>query len=172
MVNTFSVHESFYFANKVSSICPDNFMASLDAESLFINIPLNDVIDICVNNLFSYTDTIRNLDKNDLKELLILASFESFFIFDEVLYRQIDGVAMGSPLGPILANVFLCYFEKKCLSDCPPYLSSKDLKRFVDDIFAMFLCKTQLNEFVFYMNTKHSNRKFTLEFEEDDSLCF
>ena len=34
------------------------------------------------------------------------------FIFGNSLYRQIDGVAMGSPLGPTLANAFSCYYEK------------------------------------------------------------
>ena len=62
-------------------------MASLDVESLFTNIPLDEVIDICVNDLFSDSDLIHNLDKNDLRELLTLASYESFFIFDELLYR-------------------------------------------------------------------------------------
>ena len=85
---------------------------------MFNNISLDEVIDICVHNLFSDTDLIHNLDKNDLRELLTLASYESFLIFDEVLYRQIDGVVMGSPLGPVLANAFLCHFEKKWLLDC------------------------------------------------------
>ena len=40
------------------------------------------------------------------------AIYESFFIFDVEYYTQIDGVALGSPLGPTLANAFLCHFEK------------------------------------------------------------
>ena len=43
----------------------------------------------------------------------MFAAFESFFVFDGEYYIQVDGVAMGSPLGPILANAFLCYYEKK-----------------------------------------------------------
>ena len=37
--------------------------------------------------------------------------FESFFIFNRNFYEQGNGVAMGSPLGPTLANVFMCHFE-------------------------------------------------------------
>ena len=95
--NEFSVHDSFSFAHKVSSFCPDHFMASLDIESFFTNIPLNEVIDICIDDLFCDTNTIQNLDRNDMRELLTWAAYESFFIFDQVMYRQIDGVAMGSP---------------------------------------------------------------------------
>ena len=60
-------------------------MASLDVESLFINIPLNEVIDICIDGLFCDTNTIRNLDRNDMRELLTLAAYGSFFIFDQVM---------------------------------------------------------------------------------------
>ena len=115
----FSVHGSFSFADEVSSFCPDHFMASLDVESLFTNIPLNEVIDICIDDLFYDTNTTHNVDRNDMRELLTLAAYESFFIFDQVMYRQIDGVSMVSPLGPILANAFLCHFEKQWLSECP-----------------------------------------------------
>ena len=110
--NEFSVHDSFSFADKVSSFFSDHFMASLDIKGLFTNIPLNEVIDICIDDLFCDTNTIQNLDRNDMRELLTLAAYESFFIFHQVMYRQIDGVVMGSPLGPILANAFLCHFEK------------------------------------------------------------
>ena len=105
--NEFLLQNSFSFADEVSSSHPDHFMASLDVESLFTNIPLNEVIDICIDDLFCDTNMIHNLDRNDMRELLTLAAYELFFIFDKVMYRQIDGVTMGSPLGPILANVFL-----------------------------------------------------------------
>ena len=74
---------------------------------------------------------------------------------------------MGSPLSPILANAFLCHFEKKWLSGCPQEFLPIVFKRFVDDVFVTFLRRTQLSEFVFYMNTKHPNIKFTSEFQED-----
>ena len=118
--NGFLELDSFSFAEKFSSFCPDQFMANLDIESLFTNIPLNEVIDICIDDLFCDTNTIHNLDRNDMRELLTLAGYESFFIFDQVMYRQIDGVAIGSALGPILAKAFLCHFEKQWLSECPP----------------------------------------------------
>ena len=170
--NEFSVHDSFSFADKVSGFCPDHFMASLDIESLFTNIPLNEIIDICIDDLFCDTNTIQNLDRNDMRELLNLTAYESFVIFDQVMYRQIDGVAMGSPLGPILANAFLCHFEKQWLSECPPDFLPKVFKRYVDDIFVMFLCQSHLEDFVNYMNTKNPNIKFTSEFEQNDFFSF
>ena len=63
-------------------------MASLDVESLFTNIPLNEVIDIFIDDLFCDTNTIHNLDRNDMQEILTLAAYESFFIFDQVMYTD------------------------------------------------------------------------------------
>ena len=47
---------------------------------------------------------------------------ESLVLFDQEFYKQQDGVAMGSPLGPTRVNIFLCYHEKNWLQNCPCYL--------------------------------------------------
>ena len=79
---------------------------------------------------------------------------------------------MGSPLGPILVNAFLCHFEKQWLSKCPPDISPKVFKKYVDYTFVMFLCQSHLKDFVTCINTKHPNIKFTSEFEQNDFLSF
>ena len=53
--------------------------------------------------------------------MLKLATTESSFSFDKKLYKQIDGNPMGSPLGPTLANAFLCHYEKIWLNECPQF---------------------------------------------------
>ena len=47
------------------------------------------------------------------KDLLEFATKKSHFIINGGYYDKIDGVAMGSPLGPVLANIFMCHFEEK-----------------------------------------------------------
>ena len=75
-------------------------MASLDIESLFTNIPLEETIKNCVNDLFFNNFYSGKLSRKDLHDLFKLGATESSFIFDNKLYKQIDGVSMGSPLGP------------------------------------------------------------------------
>ena len=53
--------------------------------------------------------------KRHFKQLLTLSVRSSYFLFNDVYYKQVDGVAMGSPLGPTLANLFLVYYEHKWL---------------------------------------------------------
>ena len=87
-------------------------MGSLDVDSLFTNIPLKETINICTELIYDQNDSTEGLNKSEFKELLFLATKEPYFVFNEILLKQIDGVAMGSPLGLTLANAFLCFYEK------------------------------------------------------------
>ena len=77
-------------------------MGSLDVESLFTNIPLEETINICTNLLYNNEDVIEGINKSEFKNLRLLATQESHFIFNDVLYKQMDGVAMGSSLEPTM----------------------------------------------------------------------
>ena len=147
-------------------------MASLDVESLFTNIPVDETIKIAVDDLFSSNMYRGKLSKSELYYLLKLATSESSFIFDNILYKQIGGVAMGSPLAPSLANAFLCHYEKLWLNSCPPEFKPAVYRRYVDDIFVLFKSKDHLLSFAKYMNTRHKNLKFTFDFEQNNSFSF
>ena len=60
-----------------------------------------------------YEDVIEGINKSEFKNVLLLGTQESYFIFNVVPYKQKDGVTMGSPLGPTIANVFLSFYEVK-----------------------------------------------------------
>ena len=110
--NEFTIKVSFHFTKEIYDQQPDFSMRSLDVDSLFTNIPLQETIEMCTNELFKESKTIEDLIKSEFKELLSLATKDQHFIFDGTFYKQIDGVAMGYPLGPKLANAFLVYHEK------------------------------------------------------------
>ena len=88
------------------------------------------------------------------------------------IYQQIDAGAMGSPLGPILANTFLRHYEKEWLDSCPIKFKPKLYKTYVDDIFLMFRSRDHLKKFVDYMNTKHPNIRFTFEIKDQNNFSF
>ena len=81
-------------------------IGSLDVHSLFTNISLEETINLCTYSLYKYEDVIENISKSGFKNLLSLATQESYFIFNDVLYKIKDGVAMPLPLGLTMANVF------------------------------------------------------------------
>ena len=70
--------------------------------------------------------------------MLSLTTKKSIIFFDMAFYTQVDSVAMGSPLGPSLANAFLCHHEIKWLNDCPNKFKPLFYKRYVSDIFVFF----------------------------------
>ena len=73
-------------------------MGSLDVDSLFTNIPLDETIDICVNQLFENTDAVEGFTKSELNSYYLWLQ-RSLYSLNSLLYKQIDGVATGSPLG-------------------------------------------------------------------------
>ena len=172
--NEYTIKNSSSFVSELNQLnCPaPMFMASFDIVSLFTNIPLTETIDICISELFKDQNRIFNLSMKHLKSLLELAVKESVFFFNECLFKQVDGVAMGSPLGPTLANAFLCFYEKLWLSDCPPAFKPLFYRRYVDDCFLLFKDQSHVGRFLEYLNLKHPNIKFTVETENNNAISF
>ena len=101
-----------------------------------------------------------------------MALQNNFFNFDGKIYKQTDGVAMGSPLVPSLANAFLCFHEQIWLNNCPEDFKPMYYRRYVDDIFVLFRSPDHLEKFTNYLNSKHKHLKFTYEKESNNSLSF
>ena len=111
-------------------------MCSLDAISLFTK-----VYRLIRRNKSTKPGYIRFLilPGTVLKTLLEFATKKSQFIFYGKFYEPTDGVAMGSPVGPVLAHIFMCYFEEKWVMTRNALPSI--WFRYVDDTFTMFHSK-------------------------------
>ena len=107
--NNFTVKNSFEFSKEICEQNPEYFMASLDVESLFINIPLKETIKICCDSPYKNQEMLCNISKNQFEKLLRAAHRNNCFLFEVTVYRQVDRVAMASPLRPSLANAFLAH---------------------------------------------------------------
>ena len=81
------------------------------------------------NRLVSCT----SLSVDEIVELLKLCLSSTCFQWRDMFYEQTNGAAMGSPLSPILANIFMEDFEETALSNY--HIKPKKWKRFVDDVF-------------------------------------
>jgi hypothetical protein len=94
-----------------------------------------------------------------------------YFLYKEKLYCQIDGVTMGSPLGPTLANFFLAHLEEKFLAEKASSFFPELYVRYVDDIFAVFDSVEMVSKFLQFLNNFHPNLTFTRELG-DNELAF
>ena len=94
----------------------------------------------------------------------------TYFSFQGKLYEQIEGAAMGSPISPIVANIFMEDFETRALATSP--CTPKIWKRFVDDAFTV-IKKNQKEAFLDHLNSIHNSIQFTPEDPgEDGSIPF
>ena len=170
--NEYTVTDSFHFAEEICKQDPNLYMASLDVDSLFTNIPLDETIDICIDSLYKDEDNSPKIPKDFFRNLLTFATRESFFMCNNKFYKQIDAVAMVSPLLLALANMFMCSFENKWLKDCPHSLDPVFYRWYVDDIFVLFSSLDQVKKFKKDLSSKHPSIKFSLEKENDGRLSF
>ena len=92
-INEYTVKNYFDFAEEIFNYNCKLYMASLDVASLFTNILLEGTIKNCVSDLFFNNFYSGKLSRKDLHDLLKLVTTESSFIFDNKLYKGIDGVA-------------------------------------------------------------------------------
>ena len=104
--NEFNVKDFFVFAEEIVHQDGKFFMGSLSVDSFFTNIPLEETINICTNLLYNNVDVIEGINKSEFEKLLSLATQESYFIFNNILYKQKDSVAMVLPFGPTMPNFF------------------------------------------------------------------
>ena len=147
-------------------------MASFDIDSLFTNVPIDETIEISVKKLFGRKKKYNGFSREQFNKLLGFAAKNSFFLFNGTYYEQVDGVAMGSPLGPTLANIFLCYWEEIWIEKCPKQFRPIYYNRFMDDTFLLFSSQDHVLKFKKYINTRHKNMHFTHEIEKNNCLAF
>ena len=72
----------------------------------------------------------------------------------------------------LVKNIFICFKEKLWLDQCPNEFAPVLYKRYIDDTFVLFRCKSHAQKFHDYLNNCHNNIKFTMELESNDCLPF
>lgn len=159
------------FLDVLRSTQPNGLLASLDVESLFTNVPVEDTINIICD--YVYNSDVRpppKLPKSMLKNLLGICTMEApFRHIDGSLYQQIDGIAMGSPLGPAFAYFYMCHLENKVLQN--EELKPPIYCRYVDDIFVVVPNEDALIRLKQEMEL-NSKLRFTYEMGVDNKIPF
>ena len=167
-LNRYTVTGIFEFANEIHSleIANGDILVSYDVSSLFTNVPLDETIQLLADRAFTnnwFTTTYDlNLTKMDLVDLLSVATKGQLFQFNGALYEQTDGVAMGSPLGPLLANVFMSHIEENLEREgkLPSFY-----QRYVDDMLTIMPNIETASNVLDILNQAHFSVKFTMETE-------
>ena len=166
--NDYSWEDTFSFVSQIKNAnLSKRFLVSYDVTSLFTNIPLQETIDIAINLIFDHNPNL-NITRKELKKLFLFAGAKTHFIFNGKFYNQMDAVAVGSPLAPALANIFMGFHESKWLNEYNPN-KPKFYLRYLDDILAAF---DNEQDSLNFLNNRHPNMKFIIEKQNDHSIAF
>ena len=97
-ISRFVIKDSFTFADAIRETCPlglENVMCSFDIDRLFTNVPLTEFIDICAHLLYHMELEYPPISESVFVELMNMATRDVEFSFNNIMFIQIDGVAMG-----------------------------------------------------------------------------
>ena len=133
----YSCKDTFSFVSQIKNAnLSKKFLVSYDVTSFFTNIPLQETIEIVINLIFNHNPNL-NITKKELQKLFLFAPSQTHFIFNSNFYNQIVGVALGSPLAPVLAKIFMGFHKSKWLNEYN-LNKPKFYLRYVDEILAAF----------------------------------
>ncbi|XP_014679428.1 PREDICTED: uncharacterized protein LOC106819296, partial [Priapulus caudatus] len=154
---------------------PDEILVSHDVVSLFTNTPIPESINIIKSRLEA-DKTLKkrtNLTTDDIIELLTFVLMTTYFKFRDQIYNQKFGAAMGSPVSPIVANLYMEWLETEAIATAPADLKPKLWLRYVDDTLEIIKSGT-VQQWTEHLNSIDStnNIKFTYEEELDQKIPF
>ena len=170
--SNYTINSTKYLMIKIKNEkIPENYeMVSFDVKSLFTSVPLeHTTIDIIIKRIYEKHEITTVFTADEMKKLLTICTKNVHFSFNNDIYVQIDGVAMGSPLGPVLANIFMVELESVLVPKLNDYV--KKWRCFVDVTF-VYVKRGSIEYVLSVLNSFHDNIKFTYEQENNNRLPF
>ena len=107
-------------------MAPGECLSSYDVSALFTSVPVDPALNI-IKDLLEKDHTFKERTVLAVSDIILLLEFclkNTYFSFQDQFYEQVEGAAMGSPVSPIVANVYMDYLEQKALSTTPHPLGS------------------------------------------------
>ena len=144
-------------------------MISFDVKFLFTYVLLDFNVSVILTGIYNDNEIHTNIKKSEMKEPLVLCTKKEHFTFNNDMYKQCDGVAMGSPFGPVIAGIFMVKLERTPLPRLTEYMTP--WKIYVDNTIAT-IKSTSIDYVLMILNTFHKNIKFTFGLEINEKISF
>ena len=141
-------------------------MLSFDVKALYTSLPIERTVKIVRTKLEGDESLSEStpLSVDEVLKLLELCLKSTYFSFRKKFFHLKDGVAMGSPVSSIVANIFMEDFEERVMADAAQ-IRPKVWNRFVDDVFSI-IRRNSVEQFLQHLNKQDKNIVFTVEVEK------
>ena len=103
------------------TLAPGECLSSYDVSALFTSVPVDPALNI-IKDLLEKDHTLKERTVMEVSDIILLLEFclkNTYFSFQAQFYEQVEGAAMGSPVSPFVANLYMEYLEPKALSTAP-----------------------------------------------------
>jgi len=146
----------------------EHTLISLDVKSLFTNIP-GELVMEGINSRWVHIESNTKISKQEFMDAVRFVMNSTYFTFDDVIYKQIFGTPMGSPLSPILSDIVMQDLETKAFQNLNLYLPL--YFRYVDDLL-LLAPNNEVDNILKTFNSIHERLRFTIEMESNRTLNF
>ena len=148
----------------------DKYLASFDVKSLFTNVSVDGALEAIKSIVKNIDPNQLPVPKDDYVKLLAMCLTFGGFQFRSEEYCQHRGLAMGSPLSPVAACLYMEWLEKHHYQDIMG--NNVVWVRYVDDILVVVPKEMNLDEKLAKLNSVDDKIQFTLEKENDGTIAF
>ena len=148
----------------LSPLPPETLLVTIDVVALYPSIPIEEVGPAVIENLEDNRPS-EIPDNTTLIKIIEHVLQNNIFEFNGEYFKQLKGTAMGTPMAPTIANLFMGTLEKKLLNDSPWQIDIDSWRRFIDDILILWRHgKENLEKFIEWLNNQHDSIKFTASY--------
>eukprot|EP00745_Piridium_sociabile_P015908 TRINITY_DN23717_c1_g1_i4.p1 TRINITY_DN23717_c1_g1~~TRINITY_DN23717_c1_g1_i4.p1 ORF type:complete len:920 (-),score=175.07 TRINITY_DN23717_c1_g1_i4:31-2790(-) len=160
--STHMLNVIYEWNTKYGPLPVDAQLVTIDVVSLYTNIPQQDMVE-AIKDLMGCHPLPDCPPMNKTLNVVNHVLTNNFFNFEGQTYKQKSGTAMGTPMAPTVANIFMGRLEAKLLENSPVRIEEDVWKRFIDDILILWTrSQKDLDQFTTYINSIHPTIKFTI----------
>jgi len=152
----YHIENSKHFVESIKdqTVGENETLVSYDVKALYPSVPQDQAIDLIHQELQNDVNlrSKTEISSHDLINLFKICVKKTFFAFNQKLYVQVDGLAIGASTSGFAADIFMYHLEKKALAT---FENTPTIwKRFVDDTFAK-IRKSDVETFLTHLNNQH-----------------
>jgi hypothetical protein len=168
--NAFYIKDARHFKEKVKKFqIPDNYiLVSLDVVSLYTSVPISLSLEI-VKKKWEEIKKFTDIPQDEFLKAIEITLKSTYFLYQNDIYKQIEGCAMGASISSIIAQLVMENLEETVLSKINFHVPF--FFRYVDDCITA-IPKDKTDDILKHFNNFHKNLQFTMEIEKNNTINF